>query len=108
MPSLNPFLRRGSVPMRASSCACPTSPRPRVLELHPRKRGGGTGLSERTSSRLHVVRDQAVPHRPRGVEPVILVGGPGSKCRPFLKVEKNAEAFAACNALADELSLIHI
>ena len=44
-----------------------------------------------------------MPHRPRGVEPVILMGGPGSKCRPFLKVEKNAEAFAACNALADEI-----
>jgi len=92
MSSLNPFLRRGS----ASSCACSVSPRSRVLEA---KRWSPPS----SSSRLHVVRDQAVPHRPRGVEPVILMGGPGSKCRPFLKVEKNAEAFAACNALADEI-----
>jgi DNA repair protein RadC len=49
------------------------------------------------------VSEQVAPHRPRGVEPVILMGGPGSKCRPFLKVEKDAEKFAACNALADEI-----
>jgi DNA repair protein RadC len=52
---------------------------------------------------LREVSEQVAPHRPRGVEPVILVGGPGTKCRPFLKVEKDAEKFAACNALADEI-----
>lgn len=30
-------------------------------------------------------------------------GGFGTKCRPFLRVEKDDEAFAACNALADEI-----
>jgi DNA repair protein RadC len=40
---------------------------------------------------------------PRGTEPVILAGGPGSKCRPFLTVHKDDEKFAACNALADEI-----
>jgi DNA repair protein RadC len=43
------------------------------------------------------------PHRPRDVEPITLIGKPGSKCRPFLKVEKDQEKFAACNALADEI-----
>jgi DNA repair protein RadC len=38
-----------------------------------------------------------------GTEPIILVGGPGSKCRPFLTVHKDDEKFAACNALADEI-----
>ena len=33
----------------------------------------------------------------------MLAGGPGAKCRPFLKVEKDDAKFAACNALADEL-----
>lgn len=51
-----------------------------------------------------VVRDRARPHRADGTEPVVLLGAtPGSKCRPFLKVEKDAEKFAACNALADEI-----
>lgn len=40
---------------------------------------------------------------PQGAEPVVLVGGPGTKCRPCLTIQKDAEAFAACNALADEL-----
>jgi DNA repair protein RadC len=53
------------------------------------------------------VAEYARPERPRGTEPVILVGKPGSKCRPFLKVEKDAEKFAACNALADELGEIN-
>lgn len=38
-----------------------------------------------------------------GTEPIILAGGPGSKCRPFLTVHKDDEKFAACNALADEI-----
>lgn len=42
-------------------------------------------------------------YHPRGTEPVILAGGPGSKCRPFLTVHKDDEKFAACNALADEI-----
>ena len=50
------------------------------------------------------VSERARPHRPAGTEPVILLGATkGSKCRPFLKVEKDAEKFAACNALADEI-----
>jgi DNA repair protein RadC len=52
---------------------------------------------------MREVAERVKPHHPRGVEPVTLLGGPGSKCRPFLKVEKDAEKFAACNALADEI-----
>jgi DNA repair protein RadC len=47
--------------------------------------------------------EQVAPRRPREVEPIILSGGPGSKCRPFLTVQKDSERFAACNALADEI-----
>ena len=54
------------------------------------------------------MRDVARPHRPDEVEPIILAGAKrGSKCRPFLKVEKDAEKFAACNALSDELGPIN-
>lgn len=65
----------------------------------------------KTPKRVRAVRS-AVPYlrevaervkQPRGTEPVVLVGGPGSKCRPFITVHKDDEKFAACNALADEL-----
>ena len=45
----------------------------------------------------------AARRQPRGTEPIILAGGPGTKCRPFLTVHKDDEKFAACNALADEI-----
>lgn len=42
--------------------------------------------------------------RPRGVEPVELVGASsGARCRPFLVVRKDPERFAACNELADRI-----
>lgn len=69
-----------SNPMLRRACACP----PRVVREGPRV--------------LH-----ARGHQPRGTEPVILSGGPGMKCRPFLTVHKDDEKFAACNALADEI-----
>ena len=52
-------------------------------------------------ARPRFVREDA--RQPRGTDPVVLVGKPGSRCRPFLRVEKDDEKFAACNALADEL-----
>lgn len=48
------------------------------------------------------LRERVKPKSLRGVESVIVSGTKG-KCRPYLKIEKDAEAFAACNALADEL-----
>lgn len=57
---------------------------------------------------LRAVRETeyAPVRRPSGTEAVILGTGT-SKCRPFLKVEKDAEKFAACNALADEIGPIN-
>lgn len=43
------------------------------------------------------------PKRPRSVDPIVLAGGPGSKCQPFLTVQKDPAKFAACNALSDEI-----
>ena len=47
--------------------------------------------------------DRELPRRPRGVDPIVLVGAPGTKCKPFLTVQKDSERFAACNALANEI-----
>jgi len=52
------------------------------------------------------VRETVEPDRPDDIEPVILEGSPGTKCRPFLTVQKDSERFAACNALADEIGPI--
>lgn len=75
------------------SCDCRESPLSRTFP--------GRFLSERS----------ALPRRRRErdtrIEPVELVGKSGAKCRPFLKVEKDAERFAACNALADEIGPIN-
>jgi DNA repair protein RadC len=38
-----------------------------------------------------------------GADPIVLGAGAGSKCRPFLTVQKDQERFAACNALSDEI-----
>ena len=53
-----------------------------------------------------VPRVQSSSYHPREIEPVVLAGSPGSKCRPFLKLEKDPDKFAACNALADEIGSI--
>lgn len=50
---------------------------------------------------------QAQSHREAGTTPIILGSSPRSKCRPFLKVEKDPVRFAACNALADEIGPIN-
>jgi DNA repair protein RadC len=60
-------------------------------------------VAERFAPRRREVSERVAPRQPREVEPIILAGGPGSKCRPFLTVQKDAERFAACNALADEI-----
>jgi len=67
--------------------------------------GGSCGCRTPVRPRAHAMREaeRPVPHSDKGFEPVILAGGPGAKCRPFLKIEKDADKFAACNALADEI-----
>jgi DNA repair protein RadC len=62
-------------------------------------------MARRRPGYLAPLRAREVPRQ--GGEPVVLAGAPGSKCRPFLRVEKDAEKFAACNALADEIGVIN-
>jgi DNA repair protein RadC len=51
-----------------------------------------------------VVYERAKAHRAPGTEPIVITGSSERvKCRPFLKVEKDAQLFAACNALAEEI-----
>lgn len=68
-------------------------------------------LAERT---VRTVRSRAIGRRMRddthetalagaGADPIVLGSGNGSKCRPFLTVQKDQERFAACNALADSI-----
>lgn len=61
--------------------------------LRRRPSRGGCGCSEPRRARIV----------PRGVEPIVLSGSPGARCRPYLIVQKDTERFAACNALADEI-----
>lgn len=78
-----------------------------------RLRDGGCGCQEPGPALLMAERavlgsrlmreDQVRAHRKSGAEAIVLSAGKGSTCRPFLKVEKDAEKFAACNALADEI-----
>jgi DNA repair protein RadC len=75
----------------------PSKIRRRAVESCGCHEPGAAKLKART------LAEKVAPHQPKDVEPVVLAGGPGSKCRPFLKVEKDAEKFAACNALADEI-----
>lgn len=78
---------REIIRQQRANCACKTPKRVRVA------RSDVPYLRE-VSERIR---------QPRGTEPVVLVGGPGSKCRPFITVHKDDEKFAACNALADEI-----
>ena len=65
-------------------------------------------VAERTSSavrRRRRVKDDAheTALADAGADPIVLGAGSGSKCRPFLTVQKDPERFAACNALADSI-----
>jgi DNA repair protein RadC len=64
-------------------------------------------VAERTarSSRRRRVRDDSheAALAGAGADPIVLGAGHGSKCRPFLTVQKDQERFAACNALADSI-----
>lgn len=85
-----------------------------------RLRGGGCGCTEpaeaRTVAERAVLSVRSSRRRPKakddahevaladaGVDPVVLGAGNGSKCRPFLTVQKDQARFAACNAIADEI-----
>lgn len=80
--------------LRARGCGCHAPAQARAL-------------AERTTrtTRGRRVREDAhtAALADAGVEPIILGAGSGSKCRPFLTVQKDQERFSACNALADEI-----
>jgi hypothetical protein len=57
----------------------------------------------RALSRARAVADRVRPQRPPEVDPILLAADSGSRCRPFLRVEKDPRAFAACNELADQI-----
>lgn len=88
MTMRNPMIREG--------CGC------RAAASRPPPFARGRSLSRR---RLYEAREDRydVPERPADVEPIVLAGGPGTACRPFLTVHKDQSRFAACNALADEI-----
>jgi len=90
---------------RGCTCLAPSRARARAQEVAEHVGAEGRHKTRRGGARrfAHEVYERVAPHRPREVDPVVLVGGPGSKCRPFLMVQKDAERFAACNALADEI-----
>jgi hypothetical protein len=80
---------RSNPMIKPRDCACPTSRMPSRLRAHVLSRS--PFLRERTR------RTREIP------EEVELDGGSGARCRPFLRIEKDDEAFAACNALADKI-----
>jgi DNA repair protein RadC len=57
-----------------------------------------TSIARDVADRVH-----PRPHRPSEVEPILVAASSGSRCRPFLRVEKDPRLFAACNELADEI-----
>lgn len=89
MYETNVLLRKGG-----GSCGChePRAARERARRIVSTARVGARVLGERVA-----------PEIPEDVEPIVLAGSGRSKCRPFLTVQKDAERFAACNALADEI-----
>jgi DNA repair protein RadC len=74
-------------------------------EIFRRPRGAGCGCHEPGPARA--LAERASTHAgalaKAGSDPVVLAAGKKSACRPFLKVEKDPEKFAACNLLSDEI-----
>ncbi len=62
-----------------------------------------SGCACHSPTQAREVAERVAPKRPREVDPIVLAGAKGSKCRPFLTVQKDGERFAACNLLADEI-----
>jgi len=68
-----------------------------------RRRGCACHTPQEARTRSLAMFERVAPKLPRDVEPIVLAGSGRSRCRPFLTVQKDAERFAACNALADEI-----
>lgn len=80
------------------------------------QRSGGCGCREPAQARIVAERTVRSPRRRRvkddahesaladaGADPIVLGAGNGSKCRPFLTIQKDQERFSACNKLADSI-----
>jgi DNA repair protein RadC len=67
--------------------------------------GGGCGCHEpkRARAMAEQITEKTGQKPPKGVDPILLTAGKGSKCQPFLVVNKDPAKFAACNALADKV-----
>jgi DNA repair protein RadC len=78
------------------------------------RQGGGCGCRSPLQARVVAERIARSPRRRvkddheaalagAGADPIVLGAGSGSKCRPFLTVQKDPERFSACNKLADAI-----
>jgi len=65
----------------------------------------GCGCHEPVAARQVAERTakKVAPYPASNTEPIVMSAGKGSKCQPFLIVQKDAARFAACNALAEEI-----
>ena len=80
---------------------------PFAVRREPSREAGG-GCREQPSARPRVrsvvlAEQRVLAERRPKFKPVELVTIKGAPCRPFFHIEKDPEAFAACNALADEI-----
>lgn len=65
------------------------------------------GIAERIASRYTREKTRGKKAYPgTDAEPILLSAGKGSRCEPFLVIQKDAKRFAACNALADKIGPI--
>ena len=66
---------------------------------------GGCGCHEpkRAREMAEQIAEKTGQKPPKGVDPILLTAGKGSKCQPFLVVNKDPVKFAACNALAEKV-----
>jgi len=84
---------------RSGGCACHTPAAARtVAERAFLQASRRTPLRHRAKDDAHEVALAGA-----GADPIVLGAGEGSKCRPFLTVQKDPARFAACNALADKI-----
>lgn len=88
---MNPLSRDFRKP---DSCGCRETARPRVLAERP---------GQSRPFQPGVLAERRSYHKDGDFEHVSFTTIKGVPCRPFFHVERDPEAFAACNAFADEI-----
>ena len=58
---------------------------------------------KRSAHKRPATMAEEAAHKKAGATPILMTAGKGSLCRPFYKIEKDPDKFAACNALSDEI-----